>query len=67
MAEQEARHYLRDVLMATIDKAGPGASSWDIADALLDAGELTWNYRILPKPPIATFHLIVTATDATTD
>jgi hypothetical protein len=62
--ETEARHYLREVLMAVIHAADEGCDDWRIADALLDAGEITWNYQILPEPQLATFQLIFTATDA---
>lgn len=64
--EVEARHHLRDVLMHVIDESmrTPEWSSWDVADALLDAGEITWNYRIEPKPQLATFQMVITASDA---
>ena len=64
MSEFEARHHLRDVLLSTIDEVmrRPGWTSWDVADALLDAGELTWDYQIHPEPQTATFKLTITAT-----
>lgn len=64
MSETEARHYLREVLTAAVHRADEGCADWRIADALLDAGEITWNYQIRPEPQVATFQLIFTATDA---
>lgn len=62
--ETEARHHLREVLMAAISRADDGCADWRIAAELLDVGEITWNYQVIPGPSVATFHLIVTATDA---
>jgi hypothetical protein len=67
--ETEARHYLREALTSAISMAmcQPGCTPWDVAEAVLDAGELTWDYRIEPKPQLATFRLIITTTDADGD
>ena len=67
--ETEARHHLREVLTGAIGEAmcQRGCTPWDVAEAVLNAGELTWDYRIHPEPQLATFRLIITTTDADGD